>query len=254
MPGNRFKNEVKSARTTFEILELLKTKDGATLTELTNEFELSKSSIHNYLKTLENDGYVVQQDNRYLPGLRLLDLGGFARHREQIYDIAKPEVEALAKKTGEMANLLVEQDGRGTYLYQAHGGDSVSTDSYIGQRVYLHNTALGKAILAHIPRDEVDEIVEKHGLPGTTEATVTDREALYEELDRIEEWGVAFDREERVKGLRCVAAPIVNNNDIVEGAISVSGPKSRMDEDRLDTLAKQLQDAINVIELNITYT
>lgn len=254
MPPDQFKNEVKSVRTTFEILERLKTEDGVTLTELTDQFDLSKSSIYNYLKTLEHDGYVVQQNDRYYPGLRLLDLGGYARHLEQIYDIAKPEVENLAAETGEMVNLLVEQNGRGVYLFQAHGDQAVSTDTYIGQRVFLHSTALGKAILAHLPDDRVEEILDTHGLPPETPATITDEGELYDELDRVQKRGAAFDREERVKGLCCVAAPIINNNDIVEGAISVSGPASRMHDDRLENIQDQLQDMINVIELNITYT
>ena len=254
MSPDRFKNEVKSVRTTFEILERLKEPDGATLAELTDQFDLSKSSIHNYLKTLQHDGYVVRHNERYRPGLRLLDLGGYARHLEQIYDVAKPEVENLAAETGEMANLLVEQKGRGIYLFQAHGEQAVSTDTYAGQRVYLHSTGLGKAILAHLPEERVEGILENYGLPAETPSTITDEDALYDRLERVRERSAAFDREERVKGLRCVAVPIINNNDVVEGAISVSGPTSRMDDDRLDEILEKLRSSINVIELNITYT
>ena len=245
---------MKTAQTTFRILEKLKERNEATVTELADEFDLSKSSVHNYLTTLESDGYVIKDGNAYSVGLKLLDLGGHARHRERIYEIAKQEVTNLAEETGELANLLVEQKGKGIYLHRARGDDAVMTDSYIGQAVYLHNTALGNAILAHLPRERVNEIVDEHGLPRSTENTITDRDELFDELDRVREAGVAFDDEARVKGLRCVAVPIVNNNDTVEGAISVSGPTSRFQADQFrEELPAKLQSAANIIELNITY-
>ena len=255
MPSQQNPNAVKTAQTTFAVLEELKRRNGATVTELTDTFDLSKSSIHNYLNTLRDDGYVVKSGNTYHVGLRLLDLGGHARHRERIYDIARDEVTALAEETGELANLLVEEHGKGVYLHRAHGADAVKTDSYIGQRVYLHNTALGKAILAYLPRERVGEILDRHGMPATTDNTITDRAELFAHLEEVRETGVAFDDEARVKGLRCVAVPIVNNNDTVEGAISVSGPTSRFRERRFrEELPEKLNSVSNIIELNITYT
>lgn len=255
MADQQNNNTVKTARTTFEILEELKERNEATVTELTDAFDLSKSSLHNYLTTLEADGYVVKSGNTYEVGLHLLDLGGHARHRQRLYDIAKEEVTELAEETGELANLLVEQHGKGVYLHRAHGVDAVKTDSYIGQRVYLHNTGLGNAILAHLPRERIEEILDRHGMPVTTENTITDREELFSHLERVREEGVAFDDEARVKGLRCVAVPIVNNNDTVEGAISVSGPTSRFQDERFrEELPAKLKSVANVIELNITYT
>lgn len=143
--------------------------------------------------TLERDGYVIKEEETYRLGLRLLDLGGFARRYHRIYEIAKEEVASLAEETGEMANLVVEEKGKGVYLHRAHGLEAVRTDSYIGQRVHLHNTALGKAILAHLPETRVDEIIERHGMPSSTPSTITERDALFEELETVREEGVAFD-------------------------------------------------------------
>jgi DNA-binding IclR family transcriptional regulator len=252
-PGS--KSTVKTAETTFRILEKLNQRSEATVTELTEEFDLSVSSIHNYLKTLERHGYVIKEDGNYRIGLRFLDLGGRARQNHRLYQIGKDEVTTLAEETGEMANLLVEEAGRGIYLHRAHGEHAVQTDSYIGQRVHLHNTALGHAILAHVPRQRVDEIIETHGLPATTDQTITDRASLLDELDKVREQNVAYDDEARLKGLRCVAVPIRNNDGVIQGAISVSGPTSRFEGDRFRTeLPEKLKSAANVIELNITYT
>jgi DNA-binding IclR family transcriptional regulator len=246
---------IKSARTTFQILEFIKERDEATAAELTDEFPLSKSSIHNYLNTLEHEGYIIKEDNKYRIGLRLLDLGGYARHKQRLYQSSKDEVTKLANESGEMANLLVEEHGRGIYLHRANGERAVSSDSYIGHRVHLHNTALGLAILAHLPRERVGQIIDRHGLPRTTDKTVSNRDALFDRLEYIREEGVAFDDEERLKGLRCVAVPIVDKDDEVKGAISISGPKSRFQGEYYKTeLPEKLNNAANMIELNINYT
>lgn len=248
------RNPVQAAQTTIRIVEALHEHEGVGVTELADELEYPKSSIHNYLSTLHQEGYVVKEDDEYHVSLQFLDIGSFARHRRQIYEIAKPEVTQLARDTGELANLLVEEHGEGVYIYREQGENAVEVDSYTGQRVYLHNTALGKAILAHMPRGHVEDIVDTHGLPATTDKTVTDRETLFERLDDIKDRGVAFDDEERLRGLRCVAVPILTQNDDVEGAISVAGPSSRFRGEWFrEELPDRLRNAVNIIELNITY-
>jgi hypothetical protein len=96
----------------------------------------------------------------------------------KIYQVAKPEVDELASGTGEHANLMIEEHGRGVFLYKAQGDDAVQLDTHAGMRVPLHTTALGKAILAHSPSETVDAIVERHGLQQVTDQTITTREAL----------------------------------------------------------------------------
>ncbi|MFB6142964.1 MAG: IclR family transcriptional regulator, partial [Halorientalis sp.] len=243
-------NEVKTARTTFRIIDELSDRTEATLTELTEAFDLSKSSVHNYLATLERDGYVVREDDRYRVGLRFLEYGGQARHHNRLYRIARDEVATLAEETGELANLLAEEHGKGIYVYRSKGEQAVQTDSYTGHRVHLHSTALGKAVLAHLPDERVDEIVDRHGLPPATENTITDRDELHAELERVRERGVAFDDEARLEGLRCVAVPITDDEDDVKGAVSLSGPVSRFQGQYFRSeLPERLRDAANIIEL-----
>ena len=252
--GTELRTPVKTAQTTFRIVEALKDLDGASITELADHLDLPKSSTHNYLRTLEHEGYVVENDGQYEVGLRFLDLGAYARTREQLYTVAAPELEEVAEATGEHVNLLVEEHGLGIFLSRAQGANAVSVDSYTGQCVRLHTTALGKTILAHLPRERTDEIIDRYGLEAKTDRTITDRAELYEELDEIEQRGVAYDREERIKGLRCVAVPILSD-DRITGAVSVSGPTSRMDADRIENeILPKLRHAANIIELNQTHS
>lgn len=253
--GKPAKNPIQSTENTFEIIEALQELDGAGVSELASHVDLPRSTVHNYLSTLEQEEYVVNEDGRYRVGIRFLELGAHARNRRKIYEIAKPEVESLAEETGELANLLVEEHGRGTYLQRERGEKAVQVEAHVGTRVSLHSTALGKTILAYTPESRIDEIIEMHGIEPATPNTVTDRETLFERLETIRERGYAFDDEERLRGLRCVAAPILSNDQRVLGAISVSGPSHRIKGEYFrDTIPNRLLEAVNIVELNITYS
>ncbi|MFC7222484.1 IclR family transcriptional regulator [Halalkalicoccus sp. GCM10025322] len=244
---------VGATETSLRIIDALRTLDGAGVTDLAEHLELPKSTVHNHLQTLRRNEYVTKQDSQYAVGLRFLQLGEYARDRRQIATIAPPEIDKLAEETREMANLLVEEHGRGVFLYRAKGADAVHMDTHAGKRVHLHTTGFGKAILAHLPEERVDRILDRHGLPAVTPSTITDRERLLAELETVRERGYAYDDEERLEGLRCVAAPIVVDGDVL-GAVSVSGPRSRIrDEYYREELPSLVMSTANVIEINSTY-
>jgi DNA-binding IclR family transcriptional regulator len=248
-------NKVKSVKKTFEIVGTIQELNGASLTELSREMGIPQSTAHNYLKSLEESEYLVNEDGTYHVGIRFLEHGAYARDRRKIYDTARPEVNKLATETGELANLLVEEHGRGSYLLRARGVDAVQVEAHVGTRVYLHSTALGKAILAHMPEDRREEILDRHGLPERTARTTTDRGQLREELAEIRDRGYAYDDEERLEGLRCVAAAVRSNSGRVLGAVSVSGPTNRLRGERFrQELPSKLLEVVNVIELNITHS
>ncbi|RBI60341.1 IclR family transcriptional regulator [halophilic archaeon] len=255
MPSYQANSPVKATQITLRIVETLQRLDGAGVTAIAQELDISKSSAHDYLSTLRESGYVVKQDSEYSVGLRFLDLGAHARQKRKIYSEAKNEVDELADETGEFANLMVEEHGLGIYLHRGVGERAVNVDVHVGRQVHLHNTALGKALLAHMSEERVAEIIDEHGLPSTTDQTITDRDHLREELDEITNQGVAFDDEERLSGLRCVAVPILDQDDCAVGAISISGPTSRMTETRYqEELPARLQQSANVIELNVNFS
>lgn len=244
---------VKAAKTTFDIIEALRALDGAGVSELSATLDMPKSTVHDHLRTLEAAEYLIHEDDTYRIGARFLELGGYARHRMKVYRTAKPEVQSLSDETGEHANLMIEEHGMGIFLYKSEGGEAVHLDTYAGMRAHLQTTALGKAILAHYPRDRVESIIDRHGLPQRTPNTVTDPTELFEELADIRERGYATDDEERVEGVRCVAAPI-RGADRVFGSVSISAPKSRMEGERFDDeLPKLVLRRANVIEVNMKY-
>ncbi|WP_135304981.1 IclR family transcriptional regulator [Haloarcula amylovorans] len=248
-------NTITATRTSFRVLEALKRLDGAGVTAVATELDTAKSTVHNHLRTLEDEGYVTCEGGTYRVSLRFLELGEYTRNRMDIYEKARPEVDSLAEETGEMANAAVEEHGEGVYITRAEGTQAVSVDTYAGKRVKLHCTALGKTILAQLPERRVDAILETHGLPRRTENTITDADELKDELDEIRDRGYAYDREERLPGLRCVAAPIVADNGNLIAALSVSGPTTRIKGDRFhQEIPELLRSSANVIEINLAYS
>lgn len=247
---------VGSVETSFELVAALKELDGAGLSEIADHLDKPKTTVYDHLETLSELEFVVATaDGTYELGPRFLDFGGYARNRMKIYQVGKPEIRDLAMSSGEQTNILIEEHGRGVYLYTFKGEDAVRLDTYAGLHVPLQTTALGKAILSRLPRSRVEAIVDRHGMPAITENTITERDELFEELETIRERGYATDEGERVEGMRCIAAPITDSNDSPIGAISVSGPKNRIRDERFyEEIPNKVLRAANVIEVNITFS
>jgi DNA-binding IclR family transcriptional regulator len=246
---------VKAAKVSFEVVEALRELDGAGVSEVARHLDKPTSTVHDHLRTLEEEEYLVKEGNTFHVSTRFLQLGEHARDRKKAFEIAHPEVEELAEQTGEHANLMIEEHGLGVFLYKAVGSDAVQLDTHAGMRVPLQTTALGKSIMAHRPAEEVDAILDRHGLPQVTESTITDRDELFEQLEEIRERGYAYDDAERVKGMRCVAAPITDEDGRAIAAVSISGPKSRMRGDRFtEEVPELVLRTANVVEVNLTYS
>ena len=248
---------VQAVERTIELLERLCELNGAGVAELANTLDASDSTIHNHLQTLHQRGYVTKDDNaRYHVGLPWLRMGGAARNKNKLYHVAKPAVDELAQETEELAILTVEYRNSPIYLYQSWGEKAVSTDSYIGINLPLHCTATGKATLAHLPVDRARQIIEEHPLPKETSNTLTDTDELLNELSQIRENGVAYDDEERIKGMRGVAVPIhIEDKKEILGTIGVTGPVSRLPEERFrEDIPEYIMRLAQMIEVDATYS
>lgn len=248
------KNSVTAVRTSLAVLETIRENDDVGVTEVATALGVSKGSAHNHLSTLEHEGYIVKTgESRYQLGFKFLDLAHHAKRRVGILDLVSGEVDSLAEQSGEMALYTVEEHGMGVCLYRALGDNAVQTPLYIGHRSPLHHTAVGKAILAHLPEERVEAILDRHGLPAPTEETITDRGELYEQLAEVREQGFAFNRGETIPGLVGVGAPIVDQNNEVNGAVSIIGPASRMDDDRFyGEIPDMITRSVNIIGINAT--
>jgi|APHM01.1.fsa_nt_gi Transcriptional regulator len=247
------KHAVSTTQKSIRILEAVHEHGHVGVTELASSVGMNKSTVHNHLTTLESEHLVIQEDNKYSLGLQMLEFGGKARNDRQLYKIARDEIERLAAQTGEVANLVVEEHGESVYLDCKEGKNAINLDIYPGVRRSLHVTASGKAILAHLPVERVDEIVDNQGLHAKTEQSITSKEELLADLEAVRDRGFATDKEEHINGLRCVGVPIQTDAGEVLGAVSVSAPVTRMSDNKFYTeIPDTVRSATNVIELMFT--
>lgn len=254
LDGPPEKKRIQAVQTTLEIIDALQEHDKAGVTEIAKEIGVSKGTVYNHLATLEENDYVCKDENdKYYLGLRFIDVSHNAKSRIPILSLARAEVDKLAEKSGEMALFTVEEHGMGVCLYVAYGDQAVKTPLHVGHRDELHHTAVGKAILAHLPEDRVESIIEERGLPQVTENTITDRSELMDQLEEIRKRGIAFNKQETIHGLVGVGAPITNQEGDVLGALSIIGPSSRIDEDRFQReLPDMIMRSVNIVEINST--
>lgn len=246
------RNPVKSLRTAITIIEAIQERGEAGVTELADDLSPSKGTIYNHLATLEENGYIVNIDGKYQLGLKFVDIAHDVRDRIEIYDLVRDEIDQLAEKSGELALFTVEEQQKGVCLYMARGGNAVKTELYVGYRNELYHTAVGKAILAHKPPEEIDAVLSGAKFEALTDRTITDASELRDELADIRESGLAYNREETMPGLTGVGDAIQNRDEEVYGAMSVIGPTSRMTEERLEEIAEMINHSVNVIEVNST--
>ena len=244
---------LQGVETAFKIVRHLRETGPTTVTELASSLDLPKSTAHIHLKTMYEVGYLYKENGKYKLSLQFLDHGAAVRYDFDIYHVAESEIDGLAEETGEVANLGVEESGQRVLLYIAEGGNAIYDNAQTGEFTNMHWTSLGKMLLAHQPEERIHEIIDTHGLPKSTPHTLTDSEALFNELAEIRDQGYALEDEEHWRSIRAVAVPILFENDIV-GAISVSGPKTRFSDDRIqDELLNALRNRANIIQLKLKH-
>lgn len=235
------------------ILETLHERKRAGVTKIAEVLDIPTSTAHVHLATLRECGYVVQEGTTYRLSLKFFEYGGATRYDLPIYAEGNRILDDVPEQVGELANLGIEERGQRVIVYKAFTEESVNTDSPHGHHSPIHASALGKAILAHRPRAEVQQLVETHGLPACTEHTITDESALYAELDQIRDRGYALENEELFTGIQAVGLPILDSDGYPVAGIDSSGPKVRIEHKLEDNLLEVLREARNSLEIRYQY-
>ena len=225
---------------TFGILQAL-ADDGSdvSLAELAGRLGLHKSTTHRLLMVLEADHFVEKcaGSGKYHLGSRLIDLGRAALARIDVFELARPHLRALTAETGETAHLAVLRGGEVVSVVNAESRQTVRTPATVGTRSPAHCTSLGKAILASLPPEQLDEFLRRHVMEAHTRKTITSSSRFRAELRAIRDRGYAVDNEELEEGLRCIGAPVQDHTGAVIAAVSIAGPAYRIRIDRVPTLA-----------------
>jgi len=252
----REKNFVAVAQRLFSVLEALsqQRKSGVPLDEVTQITGLAKTTVHRLLYSMVKLGYVDQDpvSSLYMLSGKFFELGTNALPYQRLTVLAKPLMQSLLLTFGESVNLAVPRGGVVIYILVQESPKAHRVAAQVGNYSYLHCTAVGKSIAAHISPNELEEALVCHGMPAMTPVTITTRSRLQEELDRVRSEGIAVDNEENIQGIICVGGPIFASDGKPLAALSISGPAVRMAQN-VATIKVALRESVQKISLLLGY-
>jgi DNA-binding IclR family transcriptional regulator len=250
--------QIRSVAKSLMILDLLsESRQGMPLTAIARKMEMAKSTVHGLLSTMRDYGFVEQSefDGNYKLGNKLFELGSKVADNWDVHRIAPPYMQKLVDAMKETVHLVVLDKGEVLYIdkYESEGTQSFQIVSKIGSRLPAHCTGVGKVLLAFLPPQEAQQIISQKGLTRYTKNTITDPAGLELEFQKIRNQGFAEDNEEIMDSLRCVAAPIWDYNGKVSSAISISGPSTRMNEEKMQLCTKYILQIAKEISVCMGY-
>lgn len=237
MPNkSREEYHVRSVQRALRILDCFSIeKPLMGVTEISKAVGLHKSIVHALLITMEDEGF-VQKDpvtNQYFMTYKVFRLGNIVSENIELKAVALPFMINLRDLTGESVALNIIYDQRRLVIAIVESLMPIRLFIHVGQVLYLHCSAAGKALLAWRPGKEVDAIIESQGLPQMTPNTITDPGTLRDDLRTVVEQGYAFCDGEGVWDAGSVAAPIYDYTGAVIASLSIYGPLNRYHEDKL---------------------
>jgi IclR family acetate operon transcriptional repressor len=242
--ANGGSGQVQSVSRALRILKRLAEEEfGLTLSDLAQSVGLAQSTTHRLLTTLQAERFVRFDAARsvWTVGVQSFIVGNSFIRSRNLVAIAYPFMQQLMEATEETSNLAVENDGVAVYLAQIECAQVMRAFVVTGSQAPLHCSGVGKALLSALPEATVAKLVRKRGLMQLTPNTITSPAALREELADCRKKGYAFDDEEQAIGLRCVAAVIHDEAGRPQAALSISGPKARIDDQRLPVIGAQVK-------------
>jgi IclR family acetate operon transcriptional repressor len=233
----------------FRILEAIQgAPSGLPLKSICDLTGINKSTAHRFLKHMERDGYLMHTESGvYLIGPRLAQMATRVNHRATLQAAAQPILWELWKSTRETVNLAVLDQATVLYVDVLESPHEFRLSSRVGTRRQLHATALGKALAAFLPEEQIEGILGAITFQPLTPKTIMNLVQLRQELQKIRQRGYAVDDEETTLGARCVSAPILGAGQEALAAISVSGPTTRIAPSQVAALAQAVIQAAAAI-------
>ena len=233
------KGGVQSVERIFQLIEQLASHPaGASLQRLAQETGLAKSTVHRLLASLVSLGYAAQEPEtgRYRLTLKMFELSSGIVDSMDIMGVAKAHLERLSQRTGEAVHLVIRDAQDIVYIYKTESGP-MRMSSRVGLRSPLYCTGVGKAILATLTEEEVEDVWRHSNPQKLTGRTVTDLPALCAQLNEVRACGYAIDDEENELGIRCVALAIPGPGGKADSAFSISGLAPYMTPERIRRIA-----------------
>jgi IclR family transcriptional regulator, KDG regulon repressor len=244
-------SEIQSLARGLTILDLLgQSKEGLGITQLAETLNVDKASASRLVATLAKYGYAEKDPDtrRYHLGVRVVSLSRSVLTRLPLREAAKPFLRMLMERTGECAHLAVPAQGRVLYIDQVESPATLRVNAQVGTLNPLHCTALGKVLLAF------GELELPASLEAFTSRTIVEAGRLRQALEQVRRQGYAVDDEEFDPGVRCIAAPVFDFRGKTVGSIGISGPSTRVTQQRLSELAGSVVETGKALSERMSFT
>ncbi|WP_166417231.1 HTH-type transcriptional regulator BhcR [Cochlodiniinecator piscidefendens] len=242
---NASQNTIQSLDRAIDVLETLAETNGLTLTEIAKSLDQSAATMYRVLSTFQAREFVEfdTAEQTWHIGPNAFRIGSSFLRSAGILERSRPIMRTLMETTGETANLGIERNSKVMFIGQVETQETIRAFFAPGTRTDMHSSGIGKVLLSLYNEDQLARYLRDTTLTQYTRKTITSPDVLRSELIRIRAHGVSFDDEEKTDGMRCIAAPIVNNFGEAVAGISVSGPSSRMTPAKIKLIRTQVRDA-----------
>jgi DNA-binding IclR family transcriptional regulator len=229
--------------------------EGLSNAEISRKLKIPKSSASYILRTLESQSYLTRdaESGKYRVGLKILSLSRGALSGLDVRGVALPIMRHLTQETGLTCHLAILDGPDAVYVEKVEPEGFIRMDTWVGRRMRVHATSVGKALVAHIPQERLQQIVRKSGMEKRTHKTITTLPRLLKELEKVRVQGYAVDDEENNLGARCVGAPVFNDHGSIEAALGLSGTTQQVSTQTMPRILEALKDGARHISIGMGY-
>lgn len=255
MPTNHESPSVAVERALAILEAVAQDAEGLSNAEISRKLEIPKSSASYILRTLETRGYLTRnpETGKYRVGLKILSLSRGALSGIDVREVALPIMRHLMEKTNLTCHLAILDGPDAVYIEKVEPTGFIRMDTWVGRRMRVHATSVGKALVAHIPQERLEKILTERGMEKRTPKTITTVSRLLKDLEKVREQGYAVDDEENNMGARCVGAPVFNQQGTIEAAIGLSGTINQVNPHTMPRILEHLKDAARHVSMQLGY-
>ena len=235
------------------VLELLaNSPNGLTLAEVGRKLHIPKSSAHCILLTFLRQDYVMRSERtrRYVLGQKVFSLASHALAGQQVREAAMPHLRHLMLTTSLTVHMGVLDGTEAVLVAKVDPPGVVGLATWLGRRMEVHCTGVGKALIAYLPKPELEQLVRSRTFPRHNENTIVSAKRLLQELENVRSAGYATDDEEDEVGYRCIGVPVFQKDHIV-AAISVAGSVLQVTNENTKELLRHLTRTADLIQKSL---
>ena len=232
---------------TVKVCNYLFNSPGATFSQIQQALSLPKSSTSSLLNALVEHHLLRQESGRFFLGLKLYEWGNRSLEQFDIRNIAQPVLETLRDQTNLTCHLGILDEVAPIYVLKLENTQPIGIRSWVGKKLPLHSSGVGKALCAWLPQSKIDELMPGEQLPRFTDTTITSKAELMKQFSIIRERGWAYDNAEDSPGIYCIAAPVFNRHHEVVAAVSISGVELQMPQERIPHFSELVREACRIL-------